>query len=66
MKYIVYSDSQSRVPFRAEFNDIDQADEFASFLVHQYDGKTYRVILHLDDEYDNRIDTYENLNSCDL
>lgn len=64
--YIVWSDSDSRVEAYQEFWDVDMACEFASSFVHKYDGADFRVILHIEDENsDETIDTYENINPCD-
>ncbi len=66
-KYTVWSDSESTVYCRKEFNNLDEADDFASKFVHQYDGfDADRVIVHIEDnEADETITTYENINKCD-
>lgn len=63
--YIVWNDSESKVEVYNEFWDLEAACEFASQFVHQYDGADFRVIVHIDNEYDETLDTYENLNDCD-
>lgn len=66
-KYTVWSDSESSVYCHKEFNDFGEADAFACFFVHQYDGyDADRVIAHIEDnEADETITTYENINKCD-
>ena len=68
-RYVVYADSESKVCFRATFMDIERAESWASTVVHQHDGKPYRVIAHLDDNTKGEgttLSTYENHpNSCD-
>lgn len=68
MRYRVWADSDSAISIEPkEFNDIDKACDFASEFVHRYDGKNAeRVILHVEDnEIDDTIETYENINKCD-
>ena len=66
--YVVWNDSESSVECYAEFWDLDEAAEFASNFVHQYDdphGK--RVIVHIEDsQCDDTIDTFENINYCNF
>lgn len=68
-RYVVYADSESKVYFRATFMDYEQADAWASEMVHQHDSKSYRVIAHLDDNTigeGTTLATYENYpNPCD-
>ena len=68
-RYTVFADSESKVYFRSTFIDYEQADFWASAVVHQHDGKPYRVIAHLDDNTDGEgttLTTYENYpNPCD-
>lgn len=65
-RYVVYADSESKVNFRATFMDYEKADAWASEMVHQHDGKPYRVIAHLDDAERTTLTTYENYpNPCD-
>lgn len=60
--YVVWPDSESAVrDVWEQFDDIDEAHAFASDYVHQYDGYPYKVILHIDDEYGETIDTVENI-----
>ena len=38
----------------------------AGEFVHAYDGEKFRVIVHVEDnELDETIDTFENINPCD-
>lgn len=62
--YRVWPDSESHKSTYMEFDDVEEACEYASTFVHRYDNESYRVILHIDDE-DETIDTYENINPCD-
>lgn len=65
-RYVVFADSDSEVYFRNTFIDYEQADSWASTVVHQHDGKPYRVITHLDDAVGTTLSTYENHpNPCD-
>lgn len=68
-RYIVYADNESKVYFRATFMDIERAESWANTVVHQHDGKPYRVIAHLDDNTEGKgttLSTYENHpNPCD-
>jgi hypothetical protein len=50
------------------FDDLDDAHNWASWFVHQYDGEqAERVILHIEDTYsEETVDTVENLNKCDV
>lgn len=64
--YTVFADSDSKIYARREFKTIEKACTYASSFVHRFDGADYRVILHIDDENGTTVDTYENLNSCDL
>lgn len=62
-RYVVWSDSESEVECHEEFDDPDEAVDFASDFVHAYDGEEYRVIVHVEDQIkDDTIDTYENIN----
>lgn len=62
--YVVWNDSESYREVYQEFEDIDQACEFASQFVHQFDGADFRVIVHIDDGLtDETIDTYENIDT---
>lgn len=64
--YVVWNDSESRKEVYQEFWDLDEACQFASDFVHQYDGADFRVIAHIDDALtEETIDTYENINPCD-
>ena len=65
--YIVWSDSESEVEYLQTFDSIDEACERASEFVHSYDGEPFRVIINIDDEDGETIDTYENYpNPCDF
>lgn len=65
--YRVWPDNESHESVYRDFDNLDEACEFASTFVHQYDYKNYRVILHIDDDdTDETIDTYENINPCDI
>lgn len=65
-RYVVFADNESKVHFRNTFMDYEQADSWASAVVHQHDGKPYRVIAHLDDAEGTTLSTYENYpNPCD-
>jgi len=65
-RYVVFADSESKVNFRATFIDHEDADPWASTVVHQHDGKPYRVIAHLDNAEGTTLSTYENHpNPCD-
>lgn len=67
MIYRVWADSESSVYAENEFTDIDTAHNWASEFVHKFDGKNAeRVILHIDDEDGETIDTVENLNKYDI
>ena len=60
--YVVWSDSESRKEVYNEFWDYDEAYDFASEFVHQFDGEEFRVIAHIEDtEKDDTIDTVENI-----
>lgn len=62
--YVVWNDSESHEEVYQEFWDIDQACEFASQFVHQFDGAPFRVIAHIEDtNLDETIDTYENIDT---
>lgn len=63
--YTVWSDSDSHVQFHREYESLENACSVASRFVHEYDGKPYRVIVHVDDEDGETVDTYENINPCD-
>lgn len=64
-KYRVWPDSDSRIDFETrEFDTWEEADEYASSIVHKYDGEEFRVISHIEYE-DETISTYENINPCD-
>lgn len=67
-RYTVWADSDSRVYCHKYFDKFDEADTFASRFVHQFDGTdAERVIVHLEDnEADETIGTYENINKCDF
>lgn len=65
-RYRVWSDSDSKVEFEMETDDVAAAWETARKFVHKYDGKKYRVIVHIEDTaLDETVDTYENINPCD-
>lgn len=67
-RYKVWADSESTISLEPkEFDNIDEACEFASEFVHKFDGKkAERVILHVEDNsIDETVDTYENINKCD-
>ena len=64
--YRVWPDNESHKSVYKEFKDIEEACEFASTFAHKYDNENYRVILHIDDENDETIATYENINPCDV
>ena len=60
-RYHVYTDSESELrEVDGWFDNIDHAHNFASSYVHQYDGKSFRVILHIDDDGEC-VDTVENI-----
>ena len=62
--YVVWNDSESKKEVYQEFWDLDEAAQFASDFVHQYDGEQFRVIAHIEDtELDDTIDTYENIDT---
>lgn len=64
--FVVWSDSRSSKEVYNEFWDYDEAYDFASDFVHQFDGEQFRVIAHIEDtEKDDTIDTVENINPCD-
>lgn len=64
--YRVWPDSESHKSAYKDFSFIDDACAFAQAFVHQYDNASYRVILHIDNEDGETIDTYENINPCDV
>lgn len=65
-RYVVFADNDSEVYFRNTFMDYEEADFWASAVVHQHDGKPYRVIAHLDDAEGTTLSTFENNpNPCD-
>lgn len=68
-RYKVWADSESAIDIEdKEFNNLDEACDFASEFVHKYDGEdAERVILHVEDnETEETIETYENANKCDF
>ena len=68
-RYKVWSDSDSAIDIDIqEFDDLDEACEFASDFVHKYDGSNAkRVILNIDDnETEETIDVYEYINKCNF
>lgn len=64
--FSVWPDSESKVETYRDFDNIEDACAYASSFVHKFDGADYRVILHIDNNNGTTIDTYENINSCDL
>jgi hypothetical protein len=65
-KYTAWSDSDSKVEFYEESDDLNELCEKVVDFVHTYDGEKYRVIVHIEDTgMDETIDTYENINPCD-
>jgi len=66
MKYKVWTDNESKVYTSKDFENINDACEYASKFVHEHDGKPYRVICHIDDENGETIDTYENIADYNL
>jgi hypothetical protein len=65
-RYTIWSDSDSERDWYEETDSLEYACEKASEFVHAYDGEPYRVIVHIEDnEADETIDTYENINPCD-
>lgn len=68
-RYKVLADSESAISLEPkEFDNIEEAADFASEFVHKYDGKdAERVILHVEDnETEETIEIYENANKCDF
>ena len=66
-RYKVWSDSDSHIDFEEkEFNNLDDALEYATNMVHQYDGEEFRVIANIEDnKRDETIEICENINPCD-
>lgn len=65
-RYTVWSDSDSELDYYQETDSIGDACEMAGEFVHAYDGEKFRVIVHVEDnELDETIDTFENINPCD-
>jgi hypothetical protein len=65
--YTIWSDSESKVGFYRTEENLGDACEVAGEFVHGYDYEPYRVIVHIDDdETDEIVDTYENINPCDV
>jgi len=62
-RYKVWTDSESHIDFPiVEFDDVDNAANYASSAVHMHDDKPYRAILHVEDNaIEETIDTYENI-----
>ncbi|MBR5592858.1 MAG: hypothetical protein IKW46_02175 [Bacteroidaceae bacterium] len=65
-RYEIYTDSESQVRFPQDrqrfYNTIDKAHSVASDFVHHYDGKPYRVVLHVEDLYlEETVETVENI-----
>lgn len=60
-KYKVWTDNESKVYTSKDFENINDACEYASKFVHEHDAKPYRVICHIDDENGETVDTYENI-----
>ena len=66
-RYYVWSDSESYVDCYEEFSRLDDACEFASQFVHQYDNADYRVTVHVEDRrLDDAVDSYDNIMVGDL
>lgn len=61
-RFHVWSDSDSKIAIEPkDFRTLEQAQEYASSSVHEYDGAPFRVIAHIDRiSTEETIDTYEN------
>ena len=62
-KVWVDSESEKRLPdgFKEYYNDLDSAYNAAVDFVHEYDGKAFRVIAHVEDiETEETVETVEN------
>lgn len=62
--YVVWPDSESAHSTYRNFSSLEEATNYASRFVHQFDGETFRVILHVEDNARREtIDTVENIRS---